>query len=295
MTFSIGPFSEFPWATDVTNPFSQSRNINFTTTYGKAYPQSLRTWTQSPFIGNIPAFVAPPFHQTDWPNPKAPPYAISLRTWANTPNIGTIPPYIPPFRQTDWPNPRSPQRTNLVTGNQSLNLSTLPVPFAQYDWPLPKTALRPKDIWQHRSLVLTALASPIGMANVTRPITAFFPQYLRTWTQNLLETTLKPAGVPFAFMGWTLPIRAKQPLRIDYQQFSFPLNHPFVPPPSPPDCGHLYPSTIQLASLTEAFYTAGILNQAISVAGDQRSAISKAGSTRSSASKAGSMKPTIPC
>lgn len=122
---------------------------------------------------------------------------------------------------------------------------------------------------------------PASLKTSQRPFTAFDPFPIP-----------KPVLLEW-FNPWTDPKRYKLRLKATLDTYNLPLNTPVVI--VPPDCGHLYPSTTLLASLTEAFYTAGIVTQAISTSGKQRGAISKSGATRSSASKAGSMKPEIPC
>lgn len=314
----------------VPRPFAQN---NWPLPKGPVYTFSLRTWLQSPFIGNIPPFVQNPFRQSDWPNPKAPVYSTSLRSHLVSLNTTTLAPVVvqAPFNQTDWPNPKTPQRALQRIDGQSLNVSTLAVPVGMasptlqfrpipkvdgftgqslalatfaatplrpVSWPLPIQARRITDQFANNLLgtTLAVAEAPFKPILWPLPVTALYPTNLRTWTRNLLTSTLAPAqGVPFAFSAWTLPQRPEQPVRIQYQPFNLALNGIVTPVVTVPDCGHLYPSTIQLASLTEAFYTAGIITEAISTAGSQRAAISRAGSTRSSASKAGSMKPEIPC
>lgn len=240
-----------------------------------SFPQSLRTWTQSPFIGNIPPYV-PPFRQNDWPNPKGAASSIRIHV-----DMAKLPLYaagtVKPFNQADWPLPNvAPYAVQLRTWIQQPYIGDIPVPtgqapFRNTDWPNPKAAARPIDSRGQQSLILTTLASPIGKSTPSiqfrplpkidgpltqslalatfaatpvrpvlwpQPITALYPQNLRTWTQNLLETTLAPSGLPFAFMAWKLPRQAPRFTPATLDAYNLPLNTPAAVA----DCGHLYPS-----------------------------------------------------
>lgn len=275
---------------------------NFTTVPGLAYAQSLRTWTQSPFIGNIPPYVPPfrqndwpnpkgaaspirihvdmaklplyaagtvrPFNQADWPLPKAAPYPVQLGTWIQQPYIGDIPVVAAqaPFRNSDWPNPKLlPSAIQIPADVRKLALNAAGTikPFNQSDWPNPKLASRPIEPPVRQGLNVTTLASPIGKSTLSiqfrplpridgpltqslalatfaatplrpnhwaNPVTALYPTHLRTWSQNLLSTTLAPANIPFAFMAWTLPRHPPGFTPITLSVYNLPLNTPSPPP-----------------------------------------------------------------
>jgi hypothetical protein len=342
---------------------------SFVTTYGAAYPQSLRTWTQSPFIGNIPQPVAPPFFQTDWPLPKAPayatslrthlvslnnstlapvivaapfsqtdwpnpqaaPYHVQLRTWLQTPYIETIPPAVvqAPFYQTDWPNPQRATAPQQGQSTQSLIVSTLAVPvgksapFIQFrplpkfdgqitqslalatfaatplrpnDWPLPKASPQGQG-FEPRNLLGTTLAvaaaAPFKPVQWPNPVTALYPISLRTWTRNLLTSTLAPvAGVPFAFMGWTLPKIPARALSIPIPPFNLSLYGIVTPVVTVPDCGHLFPSITQGASLEPGAATTAALLASTSLTKALRGSITASKTIRNTITIAPSLKPT---
>lgn len=114
------------------------------------------------FIGLDRFFGAPgqaPVY--DWPNPQRPRYPVQPES---LPNLLTTVFYIvaPPFYQTNWPNPlalRQPAENRGFVG-QSLVRFIGPSPFYQTDWPLP---LAPRQPQENRGFTRAANVQLIGL------------------------------------------------------------------------------------------------------------------------------------
>lgn len=237
---------------------------NFTKVYGKAYAQSLRTWTQSPFIGNIPQPVQDPFRQSDWPNPKGPRYALQLRTWLQVPYIGDIPPAPVPFRKTDWPNPLRPVRpTQSITG-QGRNLSAIlaSIPFTPKLWPAPRKPTQPLRTFAFNSLALQAAASTLPFQNFAWTLSSPKRGIIANQVSNLLLTTL--AITP-------------------------------IPPVDTPDCGHLYPSQPTSGNLGQSGPLSASIRGHSITAGSLRGARATSPSLRPSSPSSGKITPGELC
>jgi len=110
-----------------------------------------------------------PFTQTDWKNPAPTRRSLDLRTFVQTRDLSLEEP-PPPFLLTAWPNPyrtgQSPELRRLTDWRAlSLEDAVDDTPQSLADWPTP----------------------PVLRRAVT----------LRTWTLNLLDTTLAPSATPF--------------------------------------------------------------------------------------------------
>lgn len=122
-----------------------------------------------------------------------------------TSTLGAVPVAVP-FKSGDWPNPRAtPQPRMDLTTQASIALLTAPqgTPFIPVDW-----------------------RNPAGPA---------FPVDLRTFSNNLLGSTLAPpaAVLPFARFDQPNPLIARFPLQILTIASGFPMLDAIPPAPTP--------------------------------------------------------------
>lgn len=171
----------------------------------KSYPYRLRDWQQP--ISPIFTTLRQPFNQTDWPNPKAYPYR--LRDWQQPTNpiINTL---QIPFNQNDWPNPKRPyyQLRDWQQPPNSLIGFPVPAPFYQTDWPNPKGySYRLRDWPQPPNLALTTLPgsrlTPFSQSDWPLPKTPYYQ--LRDWAQPANVIITVPIPAPFFQTDWPLP------------------------------------------------------------------------------------------
>ncbi len=139
--------------------------------------------------------VAAPFAPPDWPLPASP--RPSALTWSQERKA-----YYedePAFAQRDWPLPLRARPLALTHLQARPPYYADASPFNQYDWPLPQRALVPALTWVQTRPAFAVDESPVGQATQASPAPrrADAP----TWTVNLLQSTLTPAGevaAPFA-------------------------------------------------------------------------------------------------
>jgi hypothetical protein len=164
---------------------------------------ALRTWTQSPAVPT--AVSAVPFSQLNWPTPRNPVVPRAARVHRSSAGT-TAPPAGVPFSQTDWPKPLGPGSGQ---GQHVVSLLALAVgaPFFQADWPLARGSdARRIDLYAQISLVLRGQIVPAPFAQQDWPNPRSYPFVLRSWVQNLVESTLPaPVGSPFFQHDWPNP------------------------------------------------------------------------------------------
>ncbi len=190
--------------------------------------------------------VAPPFDQTEWPNPRGAIGSVALRTWLNplnlnllgqdrvyggpgqvsdydwpnpirakprvfdyqqSVNVGLLAAIAAPFNQDNWPNPLRRVDNRLVA--DPLNLTgRLLTPFSQDDWPNPRGARRSPDYQQSTSLALYK-------ADTDPYVITSSLNYVLTSSGNKITVGPIVFG-PFAQFDWPNP-KGPQP-RPYYQQ-----------------------------------------------------------------------------
>lgn len=112
-----------------------------------------------------------------------------------------------PFRQLDWPLPPQPQAPATDFHSWTCNPLTLRLthPFHQTEWPLPPRALTTREDWTQNPTTLR-LTRPFRQTDWPLPTPSIQPSDLASWTQNLLQSTLKPVLVtPHNQYDWPLP------------------------------------------------------------------------------------------
>ena len=113
----------------------------------------------------------------------------------------------------DWPNPRTrvqPERTWIQ--NHVLNTLkgqdkqfTAPGQWRVYDYPNPKATPRLSSYSWIQNLSLTTLNRPVGQTSSTFPV--FTQRTPQTWVSNLLETVLGIITQPFKQTNWPLSFK----------------------------------------------------------------------------------------
>lgn len=191
------------------------------------------SWTQNLLQSTLG--VAPsPFTNKDWPLPRVASRAIGEGQGIPEPIFATA--GAQPFSNYDWPLPRIPGQPTLAW-TQNLLQSTLsfnPAPFLNYDWQLPRTPVR--AIGEGQSIPLAIFQNIQGQpfTNYNRlPVTS--PIIDRTWTQNLLQTTLGFTPSPFTNYDWPLPqTPARQLFSWSTNLIETTLSQPIGAPTPPP-------------------------------------------------------------
>lgn len=199
-------------------PFTQTDWAN---PRGRPFPVDLRGFID-PFnpnlIGQDKFFGLAGNPNFDWPNPT--PQRIRDRT-TPPPNLllsTTSTPAAPPFAQTDWPNPRgSPYAITLRTHTDPLKINLqgqdtffgAPGQPPAHEWTVPrgKAPINAYGFWIVNLLTTTAAAVPFSQSDWPNPKLAI-PESRRgkNWPGNLLGTTLATAAaVPFSQADWPNP------------------------------------------------------------------------------------------
>lgn len=165
-------------------------------------PGSAQTWVVGLNLAIQPISTQTPFNQTDWPVTRPAARTPDLLTWVSwfviDDNV--------PFNQTDWPFPRGasyPQDNHTFLSQPFLEtLGKLVFPSKLLDWPTPQRAPQPAQTWL-QSLPLWAqnIDQFFGMpgqpvTTMDWPLTRQPRVETRSWTQNLLESTIAPTPPP---------------------------------------------------------------------------------------------------
>lgn len=106
--------------------------------------------------------VAPPFKQTNWPNPRLNRPSVQVQIGSNL-LLSTLAPVAPrPFRQSEWPNPSVGRESQVVQPVNLLESTLAPAaaPFKQTEWPT-RRARKDQPPQQAPELIRTTLA-PVG-------------------------------------------------------------------------------------------------------------------------------------
>lgn len=147
--------------------------------------------------------AAAPFHQHDWPNPRGP-YSARQDFVASSP-IVLLSATPSPFIQSDWPNPSGPEFPIVLRGFVAPQILVLvdsgAKPFLQSDWPNPRgyeTAVELRTWNQNLSESTLAPIPPYiqRQSDWQNPRGPEFPSHLRSYSVNLQQTTLAPPFVP---------------------------------------------------------------------------------------------------
>lgn len=174
---------------------------------GSAPPLQAWTDTYKIALNGVPL----PFTQGDWPNPRAPGYAITLRTW------------VDPFKGAgtdtffglagnplhDWLNPRgAAPLLQTWTDSYKLALNGVPIPFVWQDWPNPRRRAPLLQDWVAPLPVnLAGQDTFFGLAgNPLRdwPNPARAAPLLQSWIDPF-KFTLNIAPAPFSQGNWPNP------------------------------------------------------------------------------------------
>ena len=149
-------------------------------------------WTQSSFVGGIPAAATPPrpFNQEDWPNPIL---RVSFRdlTWTQTPEV--IPQVVipTPFSQEDWPNPklRTPFRDQ--TWLQTPFIGAVPTaqapspPFYETEHPNPVLRVSFRDLTWTQTPYISGI--PENLVPVVPPVADELPKPSGGWVREFKD------------------------------------------------------------------------------------------------------------
>ena len=180
-----------------------------------------------------------PFSQEDWPNPRAPGYAISLRTLIDETQVDLIGQDLLPVRQPDWPVPKGPRYPIDLRfwGNVYYSqLTFVTQPFSQDDWPVPKgsqqgaTDLR-SWTWSYNLNLVGQDQFPHNQDEWPNPRAPLYSIDLRGWLSSGNALSAPTTVSPFNQMDW--PLTFMPPLR-DIYSFIGPLLEPLQPPPPAP-------------------------------------------------------------
>lgn len=210
--------------------FGLAGNPNFD--WPNPTPQRIRDRTTPPpnlLLSTTSTPAAPPFAQTDWPNPRGQPYAISLRTHTDPLKINLQgqdtffgAPGQPPAHEWMVPRGRAPINAYGFWTVNLLTTTASAVPFSQSDWPNPKLAIpesRRGKNWPVDLLgttLATAAAVPFAQANWPNPRGQLSATSLRTHTDPL-KLNLQGQDQFFGAPGqppaheWVIP-RGRAPL-----------------------------------------------------------------------------------
>jgi hypothetical protein len=232
-------------------------------------------------VARTSAFLTPSgsaFIQTDWPVPKG---AVQPQRGFSQRSSFLVEPKVELLtmgRQFDMPAPL-PFSTALRTIAQNLLETTLApasaLPFAFMGGQLP---IQPQRTSAMSGMVSSfnpaILQASVGGVYTIWPLVEAAPPAVKSWTQNLLQSTLKPpvALLPFTSFMTALPLRGRAPLSIQYIPFNLSLNG-IVTPVVLPDCFHLHPSTGVQGALGHDISTAGKAKTTASKAGNLKSGI----------------------
>ncbi len=152
----------------------------------------LRTWTQNLLQGTLSIAPGNPFKQAEWPRPLKGGAAYLVTTETRSvvdpePAAGT------PFGQSDWANPQRRTRRSLSTEHAISRALTTPVtvaPFKQTQWELPvRKGLHGGRLNFIEYVVFDQTFPPVHQST-SLPAPRRHQLQLRTWTQNLLQSTL---------------------------------------------------------------------------------------------------------
>jgi hypothetical protein len=179
---------------------------------GRRFPAELRSWAQAPQQAPAAAVPVSPF---DWPLPRGASFPVALRTFTAGPQP-TPAATAAPFATTDWP---LPARRAAPVASLTVNLlETTLAPDGTVTYPRAAVISNARRAdgsvalgaqAQQRAPQITAAAA-LDLASLPKdwpnPRGAIPARELRTWSQNLLESTLAPAqAVPFSQSDWPLP------------------------------------------------------------------------------------------
>lgn len=194
----------------------QTRTYDWPNPQGKPFPLENRTWLQSVdlvLLGKDQEFAAPGEWKTyDWPIPagKKPPI-VTIADQPPNLALSILAPIQKPAMQADWPIPlrRGSLLVSMVTKPGDAGTpAAATLPFGLIDWPNPR--VQPFAISNRTFLFyyVPDQSAPFNGLSDPNPIGKVYPIILRTWTQNLIESTLfaPPATPPFYQTNWPNPL-----------------------------------------------------------------------------------------
>ncbi len=160
-----------------------------------------------------------PFSLSEWPLPIGKVFPVALRTSLEWRDLVLVDP-LPTGRQTDWPNPRDGGRIiDLRTWTGNLQESTLAIvvsyPFGLTDWPLAPGKSFPSGLRTHVAWRALSLVDPLPTGRLQdwpTPRGKKAAEDLRTWWQNLQQTTLAAVPPPIALFDWPIPTGRSTPI-----------------------------------------------------------------------------------
>ncbi len=239
LTIAPQPFNQFDWPVVLVKrpglqySWSDSFKLSLTTVtapyteYNWPVPQAPRqndyfaSWSQTPQL----TVTAPPFFQTDWPNPGRGAQQPAL-TWTDAfklPLTTVTPPYI----NFDWPNPYPPRRAIDLANFTSSGCSILRGPVypatITFDYPNPRGRQPPTVEWTYKfPIPLTTVRAP--NLNFDWPVPA---RPMRVVDFGFVKPTdpkiQRPTGVPAFQTDWPVP-QGRQPLTVEWSdKFKLPL------------------------------------------------------------------------
>jgi hypothetical protein len=179
------------------------------------YPVQLRDWRQNLLLTTLKPLpdttnMTLPF---DWGVPDV---VVWYQDWAqslvlNLPVAEVFDFQLLPF---DWGVPDTVEWRLSWSQSLALTLPSGQLPFNQDDWPNPVQVTYPTQLrsWRQNLLetTLRVVAAPFNQDDWPNPTPPIYPIQLRTWRQNLAETTLRPR--PFNQYDWptpSTPLRAR--------------------------------------------------------------------------------------
>jgi hypothetical protein len=163
--------------------------------------------------GVLPA--AAPFFQADWPNPQPARRSPYLLTWTQNLQQSTLAPAVvyifrdPLVTRIAWPSYHAALNSQPPVNLLGL-FAQVEAPFSQRDWPNPQVARRPSDgTWLVNLQQSTLAQTPVPFSQKDWPVPRGQQPVvdLRTWIQNLQQTTFTPAAeAPFRQIDWPNPM-----------------------------------------------------------------------------------------
>lgn len=138
---------------------------------------------------------------------------VDLLTWTNNNLQNTLAAsnQPDPFKTQAWALPLPPRTpAALLSWSQNLLQSTLAPavtinPFRNEQFPLPGRVRYRAHLYQWEQYFVVDDNAPFMLPQVEVPAGRIYPVSLRTWTSNLLQTTLAPAAVVNPFVAPDLP------------------------------------------------------------------------------------------
>lgn len=181
-----------------------------------------RSWSTNLLESTLaPTVQAAPFVQADWQVPRSAAYSTLLRTWLQGVPVNLFGQDTmfgaagQPLENADWPLWRATRRAIGEGVAPPLTLLTIipPTPFLSVDGRLPSSAVYPISLrtWNAAPSLLgqdTFFGGPGQPPTNANSLPARAPATGRSWSVNLLETTLAQVSVPFGSTDWRLPAQA---------------------------------------------------------------------------------------